>query len=261
MTTLLADGSLKQWYFSVSTGEPDLLNSFDEHFKIHFGNSNLEYNAEQKLKKLKQIGSASTYTSRFSELVVHVDWSESTKINQFYTNLKTATKDQISQTKCDDCPKTFNEYKKWTIDINNRVHERREEHKEKSTSKSSSTPSKNNKNSNWGKVPSLRVANYEALRIGGGSEEEDTAHPDAAYAALVMCLSEEAVNDVMMVSTVIAESACRAPTNRGGSLNPWKSFRGRPKLTQPKGLVILTLLLPIPTLHRLPAFLLVILCK
>ncbi|KAF5338125.1 hypothetical protein D9758_015374 [Tetrapyrgos nigripes] len=43
-------------------------------------------------------------------------------------------------------------------------------------------------------------------RIGRGSKEEDKAHPDAAYAALVMRLSEEAVNDVMMVSTLDRDS-------------------------------------------------------
>ncbi|KAF5325579.1 hypothetical protein D9758_018233 [Tetrapyrgos nigripes] len=130
MTTLLGDGSPKQWYFSVSTGEPTLLNSFSafvERFKDHFGDSNLEYNAELKLKKLKQTGLAAAYASCFLELVVHVDWSESTKINQFYTNLKTATKDQISQTKHDDRPKTFLDFKKWVIDIDNRVHEHEEE--------------------------------------------------------------------------------------------------------------------------------------
>ncbi|KAF5375230.1 hypothetical protein D9758_000556 [Tetrapyrgos nigripes] len=142
----------------VSTGEPTLLNSFStfvERFKDHFGDSNLEYNTELKLKKLKQMGSAADYASRFSELVVHVDWSESTKINQFYTNLKTATKDQISQTKHDEHLKTFLDFKKCVIDIDNRVHEREEERKEE-TSKSSSPPSssKNNRPSNSPTTPS-----------------------------------------------------------------------------------------------------------
>ncbi|KAF5343135.1 hypothetical protein D9758_015228 [Tetrapyrgos nigripes] len=91
MSTLLGDGSPRQWYFSLMTGEPTVLNSFDdfvECFKDHFGDSNLNYNAEVKLKKLKQTGSAAAYASRFSELVVHVDWSESTKINQFYSGLR-----------------------------------------------------------------------------------------------------------------------------------------------------------------------------
>ncbi|KAF5343845.1 hypothetical protein D9758_015903 [Tetrapyrgos nigripes] len=156
MARLLGDGSPKQWYFSIMTSEPELLNSFDnfiQHFKDHFGDSNLEYNAEMKLKKLKQTGSASAYASRFSELVVHVDWSESTKINQFYTNLKTTTKDYISQRKHDERPKKFLDYIKWVINIDNCVHEREEERKEESPSKSSFSPSKPAKTSNSHTTP------------------------------------------------------------------------------------------------------------
>ncbi|KAF5334699.1 hypothetical protein D9758_017252 [Tetrapyrgos nigripes] len=140
MARLLGDGSPKQWYFSIMTSEPELLNSFDnfiQRFKDHFGDSNLEYNAEMKLKKLKQTGSASAYASRFSELVVHVDRSESTKINQFYTNLKTAKGNVMN----------------WVIDIDNRVHEREEEGKEESPSKSSFSPSKPAKTSNSHTTP------------------------------------------------------------------------------------------------------------
>ncbi|KAF5365987.1 hypothetical protein D9758_006658 [Tetrapyrgos nigripes] len=151
------------------TSEPDILNSFDEfveRFKDHFGDSNLEYNAEMKLKKLKQTGSASAYASRFSELVVHVNWSESTKINQFYTNLKTTTKDYISQTKYENRPKKFLDYKKWVIDIDNCVHEREEERKEESPLKSSSSPSKPTKNSNSHTTPSNNSTANSSLPPG-----------------------------------------------------------------------------------------------
>ncbi|KAJ3743003.1 hypothetical protein DFH05DRAFT_1461187 [Lentinula detonsa] len=63
-----------------------------------------------KLENLTQNGSAAAYASRYHELLVHVDWSEQSKINNFYSNLKTATKDMISITKREDRPNRFDDY-------------------------------------------------------------------------------------------------------------------------------------------------------
>ncbi|KAK7438872.1 hypothetical protein VKT23_017799 [Stygiomarasmius scandens] len=135
MSTLLADGPPKLWYCTICLSEPHLLDSFTDfisRFKEHFGNSNLAYNTNNKLKKLVQTGSAAAYASQFSELLVHVNWTEETKIDMFYNGLEASTKDLISNTKCENRPKKYVDYTKFTIDCDNHVHEREQEHKDNS---------------------------------------------------------------------------------------------------------------------------------
>ncbi|KAF5387209.1 hypothetical protein D9757_006902 [Collybiopsis confluens] len=101
MSTFL-ENSPKQWYRGIKKSHPHLLDNFSLFLKAfidHFGDSNLAYNATGKLEKLTQTGSAAAYAAKFRELLVYVNWTEESKINQFYKNLKPATKDLIATKK------------------------------------------------------------------------------------------------------------------------------------------------------------------
>ncbi|KAF5365547.1 hypothetical protein D9757_010892 [Collybiopsis confluens] len=132
MSTFL-ENSPKQWYRGIKKSHPLLLESFPLFIKAfidHFGDSNLAYNATGKLEKLTQTGSAAAYAARFRELLVYVNWTEESKINQFYKNLKPATKDLIATKKRSKRPTDFNKYVEFVIEYDNCVHERETERKE-----------------------------------------------------------------------------------------------------------------------------------
>ncbi|KAF5367904.1 hypothetical protein D9757_011236 [Collybiopsis confluens] len=132
MSTFL-ENSPKQWYCGIKKSHPLLLESFPLFimaFIDHFGDSNLAYNATGKLEKLTQTGSAAAYAARFRELLVYVNWTEDSKINQFYKNLKPATKDLIATKKRSKRPTNFNKYVEFVIEYDNCVHERETERKE-----------------------------------------------------------------------------------------------------------------------------------
>ncbi|THU91610.1 hypothetical protein K435DRAFT_863266 [Dendrothele bispora CBS 962.96] len=113
MSTLLGDGAPKQWYCSIRLNKSSLLGSFTEF-----------------------TDSAAAYASRFLELLVHVNWTDETKIDNFYRNLKPSVKDLISNTKWESCPKTFLDYAVFAIDCDNRVHKQELEPKDESSKKS-----------------------------------------------------------------------------------------------------------------------------
>ncbi|KAG5640749.1 hypothetical protein DXG03_007313 [Asterophora parasitica] len=96
MAMFFDDGSPKQWYISIKINKTHLLQDFEafcKAFKNHFGNPDVAGDANNKLLTLKQTGSAAAYAAHYMELLVHIDWSEQTKINNFYRKLKPAVKD------------------------------------------------------------------------------------------------------------------------------------------------------------------------
>ncbi|KAG5639922.1 hypothetical protein DXG03_002361, partial [Asterophora parasitica] len=132
MASFLEDGSPKQWYTYVKKSKTHLLqdfNAFCKAFEAHFGNPNITGDANDKLLTLVQTGSAATHASQYTELLIHVNWSEQTKIDNFYCSLKTSVKDTIMLTHLQDCPKVFKKYVDFVIEIDNCVHCRKQEHK------------------------------------------------------------------------------------------------------------------------------------
>ncbi|KAG5640646.1 hypothetical protein DXG03_007664 [Asterophora parasitica] len=73
--------------------------------------------------------SAAAHPSQYTELLIHVDWSEQMKIDNFYRSLKTLVKDTIMLTHLQDCPKVFKKYVDFIIEIDNHVHCREQERK------------------------------------------------------------------------------------------------------------------------------------
>ena len=149
MASYLDEGAARQWYTSIRISQAHLLDSFSgfcAEFQAHFGNPNVATSAKYKIDALSQTGSVSTYAARYFELLVHVDWSEQTKIDTFYRKLKPAVKDIISYTPVDKRPKTFKKYVDFCIDIDNRVHEREVErrHEAKSSYPAKSSNSSHN---------------------------------------------------------------------------------------------------------------------
>lgn len=94
-------GPAKQWYTSVRVSQTHLLSNFEGFhaaFEQHFRNPNVATMAKNKLDKLHQTGSVAAYAAQYFELIIHVDWSEQTKIDSFYKKLKPVVKDIISYT-------------------------------------------------------------------------------------------------------------------------------------------------------------------
>ncbi|KAJ8073661.1 hypothetical protein PM082_011939 [Marasmius tenuissimus] len=125
------------WYRGVKRSNSSLLDNFDgfkQAFCDYFGNKNLAYNSKLKIRALHQTGTAATYIACFKELVVYVDWSDASKIDELYERLKPETKDTVLVTACSDRPTTFDSYCKFVVDCDNCVQERIEERKHESKS-------------------------------------------------------------------------------------------------------------------------------
>ncbi|KAG5640257.1 hypothetical protein DXG03_009635, partial [Asterophora parasitica] len=145
MASFLEDRSPKQWYTYVKKYKTYLLQDFDafcEAFEAHFGNPNIAGDANNKLLTLVQTGSTAAHASRYTELLIHVNWSEQTKIDNFYHSLKTSVKDTIMLTHLQDHPKVFKKHVDFIIKIDNHVHCCKQEHKleAKANAMKSATP-------------------------------------------------------------------------------------------------------------------------
>ncbi|KAG5633732.1 hypothetical protein DXG03_006743, partial [Asterophora parasitica] len=93
LASFLEDGSPKQWYTYIVKSEAHLLQDFDafcDVFEVHFGNPDVTGDANDKLLALVQTGSAAAHASRYTKLLIHIDWSEQTKIDNFYRSLKSS---------------------------------------------------------------------------------------------------------------------------------------------------------------------------
>ncbi|KAG5633045.1 hypothetical protein DXG03_008701, partial [Asterophora parasitica] len=67
-------------------------------------------------------GSTTAYAACYTKLLIHINWSEQTKISNFYHNLKTTVKDTIAMIRSQDRPTRFKNYVDFVIKINNWVH-------------------------------------------------------------------------------------------------------------------------------------------
>ncbi|KAG5639387.1 hypothetical protein DXG03_003764 [Asterophora parasitica] len=132
MALFLEDRSPKQWYTYVKKSKTHLLQDFDtfcKAFEAHFGNPDIAGDVNVKLLALVQTSSAATHASQYTKLLIHVDWSEQMKIDNFYCSLKTSVKDMIMLTHLQDHPKVFKKYLDFVIEIDNHVHRHEQEHK------------------------------------------------------------------------------------------------------------------------------------
>ncbi|KAG1744210.1 hypothetical protein EDB19DRAFT_1827098 [Suillus lakei] len=88
----------------------------------HFGDPDTEGTALCKIENLRQIGSCASYTSKFRELLVYVNFNTSTTIQKYYEGLKDKVKDLLLTVH--DPPTEFDEYVTLTVAIDNRLHHR-----------------------------------------------------------------------------------------------------------------------------------------
>jgi hypothetical protein len=145
LASYLGNGSPMSWYTALKLTSPHLLDNFPlfvQNFRDHFGDSDLEGTSLRKIEALKQTGACATYASRFKELLVHVDFSESTKINKFKEGLKPEVKDVLVNIM--DKPKQFDKYIDLCIRIDNHVHQRDLERQAAKKASSSNQSSNNN---------------------------------------------------------------------------------------------------------------------
>ncbi|EIN06993.1 hypothetical protein PUNSTDRAFT_18706, partial [Punctularia strigosozonata HHB-11173 SS5] len=139
----LGDGNPKSWWFSVKTQNPALLNSWGDlidAFKSHFGEPNAAASALRKLRALRQNGACSTYTARFKELLVYLDFTEATKIEEYKSRLKPAVREKMITVR--PKPMTLDAYAEIAIEFDNEMHEYKLdfESEKKTPSSSSSAP-------------------------------------------------------------------------------------------------------------------------
>lgn len=161
LNSYLGNGSPKSWFNAIRATIPHLLDDYEEliiNFREHFGDSDVEATALRKIDALRQTSSCSTYASRFREQLIHVDFSESTKILKFYEGLKEEVKDLLLTVA--DLPIEFNKYVAKAIEIDNRVHRRYLERlkAKRSGNSSSSSNSHQPRSSNSGNTRSNNVA-------------------------------------------------------------------------------------------------------
>lgn len=144
MGTYLGNGSPKLWYASVKANQPYLLQnftSFCEAFKSHFGDQDLAGTAYRKIQALRQTDSVGAYSSRFHELLIHLNWTDDSKIAAFYSGLKDEIKDILVSNLSP--PTAFKDYVDLAMKIDNRIRQREFERKrqDKPSGKSSSSKS------------------------------------------------------------------------------------------------------------------------
>ena len=98
LQSYLTSGSAKSWYTVLRNCSDGLLNNFEaviQDFQAHFGDPDLASTTLRKIEALHQMGSCASYASKFQELLIYVDFLESTKIHKFYEGLKDDVKDII----------------------------------------------------------------------------------------------------------------------------------------------------------------------
>jgi hypothetical protein len=109
LSTYLKDSSPSSWYYALEQVDPDILFHWDDfttNFHNHFGDPDLVTLHLCKLCALKQTGSTANYSSKFHELLIHLDLSELMKIKYFHDGLKEEVKDlliTIKHSKSFDC--------------------------------------------------------------------------------------------------------------------------------------------------------------
>ena len=87
-----------------------------------FGTADEERAAARTIHQIKQKGSAAQYYSQFQQVASKLDWDENAKGSAYYVGLKDAVKDQMLE-----MPESYKELVDKSIEIDNRLHERRME--------------------------------------------------------------------------------------------------------------------------------------
>ena len=114
-------------------------------FHKKFADTRLSSTADQKLKRLKQTGSAHAYLTRFVKLSSHLEMTEQTKINHFMKGLKPAIKDNLVS--IIDHPLTLMGWENIIIQVDANLHQQDIEWKDKSRNKTTQKPSSTTKSS------------------------------------------------------------------------------------------------------------------
>ncbi len=123
----LADGAPSSWYRTIEldASRSHLLDnhtSFIDAFKVRFQDSDQYASALRKMRKLKQTSSCAIFTNQYIEILAELDWTEQTKIQEYYDRLKDAVKFTLCNRKGRYFSQNFEEYSKVCIDIDNELH-------------------------------------------------------------------------------------------------------------------------------------------
>jgi hypothetical protein len=114
---------------------------------------------EERIRRLQQTGSASSYYNELKRLMAPLGWSEDLMMSTFYLGLKESVKDELCKT---DRPKTFAEYATTGIRLDDKIFARQQEKKSRA---------------NTGK-PRTQYANNN--RYYGRNNRQRTSHGTAA---------------------------------------------------------------------------------
>jgi hypothetical protein len=98
--------------------------NFEEAIKEAFGTVNEQRQAIERLKTLKQRGSAADYAATFRQIAASLDWDDNPLMSIFYEGLKEEVKDKLYR---DEEPDTLTKYIAMAVRINNRQHARRQQ--------------------------------------------------------------------------------------------------------------------------------------
>lgn len=126
--SLLSEHALT-WFRTLSEKDSPLLDNYEmflTDFKLNFGDSQIQHNAQTQLRKLKQ-GKTSTliYATQFRRLAMDAEFDEIAKKALFRDGLKDTVKDTLATVTI--TPETFEEFVQFCIKIDNRLFEREQE--------------------------------------------------------------------------------------------------------------------------------------
>jgi len=97
---------------------------FKKALEKQFGDIDEKREAEQALFGLKQLKSASAYTTKFQQHAAILGWDDEPLINMYYRGLKDNVKDELSR---DEWPDDIQDFYAKTIRIDNRIWQRAQE--------------------------------------------------------------------------------------------------------------------------------------
>ncbi len=101
----------------------DNYTSFIDAFKLRFQDSDQYASALRKMRKLKQTSSCAVFTNQYTEIIAELDWTEQTKIQEYYDRLKDAVKFTLCNRKGRYFLQNFEEYSRVCIDVvDNELH-------------------------------------------------------------------------------------------------------------------------------------------
>lgn len=107
--------------------KPEILNNYKEFKKLlydAFGDSNPIINSEAAIRALRQVSSATKYSTEFRRISMQLSWNNDALVSQYVLNLKEQIKDELARLK----PITdLNQIIAKTIDIDNRLFARQQQ--------------------------------------------------------------------------------------------------------------------------------------